>query len=85
MTSYADLYTVTIDGTRESAAFFDMEAGGKVRGGERKGERFLMSVLGVDDAGRPRADDQIKLHFDQSTWNNPTAYTKFLRLPPGTL
>lgn len=85
MTSYADLYAVAIDGTQETAAFFDMDAGGKVRGGERKRERFLMSFIGVEDAGRPRTDDQIKLHFDQSTWNDPTAYGKFLRLAPGAL
>jgi hypothetical protein len=36
-------------------------------------------------AARPRADDQIKLHFDQDDWNNPAIYSKYLRLPPGTL
>ncbi len=84
-TSYADLYEVPVDGTRERAAFFDMDNGGKVRGGERHGERFLFSFAGVDSAGQPRADDQIMLHFDQSTWGDPTIYGKHLRLPPGTL
>jgi hypothetical protein len=85
MTSYADLYAVTVDGTNEQAAFFDMDNGGKVRGAERKKEKFLMNILGLDSAGQPRADDQIKMHFDQSTWGDPTIYGKYLRLPPGTL
>jgi hypothetical protein len=85
MTSYADLYAVTVDGTQEQAAFFDMDNGGKVRGAERKGEKFLFALAGVDSAGQPRADDQIKIHFDQSTWGDPTIYAKYLRLPPGTL
>jgi hypothetical protein len=85
MASYADLYTVPVDGTAERAAFFDMENGGKVRGAERRGEKFLLSFVGVDSAGQPRADDQIKMHFDQSTWGDPTIYGKYLRLPPGAL
>jgi hypothetical protein len=85
MTSYADLYAVTVDGTGERAGFFDMDNGGKVRGGVRKRERFLLSFVGVDSAGQPRADDQIKMHFDQSTWGDPAIYGKFLRLPPGVL
>jgi hypothetical protein len=85
LTSYANLYVVPVDGTTEQAAFFDMGNGGKVRGAERKKEKFLMSFIGVDAAGQPRADDQIKLHFDQSTWGDPTIYSKYLRLPPGTL
>jgi hypothetical protein len=84
MTSYADLYSVNVDGTTETAAFFDMDNGGKVRGAERRGEMFLFSFAGVDAAGQPRADDQIKMHFDQSNWGDPTIYTKYLRLPPGT-
>jgi hypothetical protein len=83
MTSYADLYAVSVDGTGERAGFFDMDNGGKVRGGVRKREKFLLSFAGVDSAGQPRADDQIKMHFDQSTWGDPTAYARFLRLPPG--
>ena len=85
MTSYAELYETIVDGTNERAGFFDMKNGGKVRGGERRKEKFLMSFIGVDDAGHPRADDQIKLHFDQDDWNNPAIYSKYLRLPPGTL
>jgi hypothetical protein len=85
MTSYADLYSVTVDGSAEQAAFFDMNNGGKVRGAERKKEKFFLTILGVDDAGQPRADDQIKMHFDESTWGDPTIYGKYLRLPPGSL
>ncbi len=85
LASYGELYTVKVDGTGEEAGFFDMKHGGKVRGAERTKEKFLLSFLGVDAAGQPRADDQIKLHFDESTWGDPTIYGKYLRLPPGAL
>jgi hypothetical protein len=83
LTSYGDLYAVAVDGGG-TAPFFDMEDGGKVRGAQRK-EKFLFSFAGMDSAGQPRADDQIKMHFDQTTWGDPTIYGKYLRLPPGTL
>ena len=79
LSDYAELYSVTIAGTTERAPFFDL--GGKVRGAQRK-ERFIFTLIGVDAAGQPRANDQIKLHFDQSTWSDPTIYGKYLRLPP---
>jgi hypothetical protein len=85
LTSYGDLYAVKVDGTTEQAGFFDMKNGGKVRGAERKKEQFFMNLIGVDSAGQPRADDQIKLHFDESTWGDPTIYTRSLRLPHGAL
>jgi hypothetical protein len=73
-----------VAGTAETAPFFDLGNGGKVRGAERK-ERFIFGMIGVDAAGQPRANDLIRLHFDQSTWSDPTIYTRFLRLPPGAL
>jgi hypothetical protein len=76
---------IVIDNTQERDGFFDMDNGGKVRGGERKKEKFLFSFIGVDDAGHPRDVNQIKMHFDQSTWSDPSIYCQFLRLPPGTL
>lgn len=85
MAPYSDLYGVAVDGGGQSAPFFDLGNGGKVHGAERKKERFLFSFAGVDSAGQPRADDQIKMHFDQSTWGDPTVYGRFLRLPPGIL
>jgi hypothetical protein len=85
MVSYADLYAVRVDGGGEPAAFFDVDNGGKVRGAERNKEKFLLLFVGVDSAGQPRADDQIKMHFDETTWGDPTIYSKFLRLPPGSL
>jgi hypothetical protein len=85
MASYADLHSIIVDGSGEIAAFFDMDNGGKVRGAERKKEKFFLSFVGVDSAGQPRADDQIKMHFDESIWGDPTIYKKFLRLPPGSL
>jgi hypothetical protein len=81
---YAELYDLPVAGSAERAPFFDLGKGGKVRGAERK-ERFLFSLIGVDAAGQPRANDQIKLHFDQSTWSDPSIYARFLRLPAGTL
>lgn len=85
MASYADLYTIRVDDSGEEAAFFDKHDGGKVRGAERGKEKFFLSFIGVDAAGQPRADDQIKLHFDESTWGDPTIYGKYLRLAPGCL
>ncbi|MGH7168720.1 MAG: hypothetical protein ACRELG_00385 [Gemmataceae bacterium] len=85
MVPYTDLYKVVVDGDRREAPFFDLGNGGKVYGAERKKEKLLMSFAGVDNAGQPRADDQIKMHFDQSTWGDPSVYGKYLRLPPGTL
>jgi hypothetical protein len=84
LTDYADLYSLPVDNSQERAPFFDVGKGGKVWGAERK-ERFIFTLVGVDAAGQPRANDQIKLHFDQSTWGDPTIYARFLRLPPGTL
>jgi hypothetical protein len=84
LVDYAILYDLPVSSSNKRAPFFNMDNGGKVWGAERK-ERFLLSVIGVDGAGQPRANDQIKLHFDQSTWGDPTIYERFLRLPPGTL
>ena len=81
---YSDLYSVQVADSQERAPFFDVGDGGKVWGAERK-ERFVLGLVGVDSAGQPRANDQIKMHFDQSTWSDPTTYERFLRLPPGTL
>ncbi len=85
LASYADLYSIPVDGSVEQAAFFDMDDGGKVRGAERSKEKFFLQFVGVDSAGQPRADDQIKMHFDEGTWGDPTIYSKHLRLPPGSL
>ncbi len=53
MVSYEKLYTIAIDNAKEEAAFFDMKDGGKVRGAERKQEKFFLSFVGVDSAGQP--------------------------------
>jgi hypothetical protein len=83
LASYAQLYAIPVDQRNDTAAFFDMEDGGKVRGAARSKEKFLLQFVGVDNAGHPRADDQIKMHFDQSTWGDPTIYHRYLRLPLG--
>jgi hypothetical protein len=85
LVEYSDLYNVAVEDSTEKAPFFDLGKGGKVWGAERRKERFLMNLIGVDNAGHPRALDQIKLHFDQSTWSDPTIYEHYLRLPQGTL
>jgi hypothetical protein len=85
LAEYSELYAVAVEGGQEKAPFFDLGNGGKVWGAERRKEKFLMNFIGVDNAGHPRALDQIKLHFDQSTWSDPTIYQRFLRLPQGTL
>jgi hypothetical protein len=85
LAEYSDLYALAVENSTEKAPFFDLGKGGKVWGAERRKERFLMNWIGVDNAGHPRALDQIKLHFDQSTWSDPTIYERFLRLPQGAL
>jgi hypothetical protein len=85
LAEYTELYAVRVENSDEKAPFFDLGEGGKVWGAARRKERFLMNLIGVDNAGHPRALDQIKLHFDQSTWSDPTIYDTYLRLPDGTL
>jgi hypothetical protein len=85
LTSYAGLYAIKVDDSGDHAAFFDMDNGAKVRGAQRTKEKFFLTLVGVDSAGQPRADYQIKMHFDESTWGDPTIYSKYLRLPPGVL
>jgi hypothetical protein len=84
LADYSELYSLAVDGTNERQPFFNPADGSKVWGAERK-ERFIFSWMGVDGAGQPRAANQIKLHFDQSTWDDPTIYDRFLRLPAGVL
>lgn len=85
LSEYSELYSLVVDGSAEKAPFFDLGKGGKVWGAERRKERFMMNFVGVDNAGHPRALDQIKLHFDQSTWSDATIYEQNLRLPQGAL
>jgi hypothetical protein len=85
LAEYSELYSLVVQETGEKAPFFDVGQGGKVWGAERKKERFIMNFAGIDNAGHPRSLDQIKLHFDQSTWSDVGIYDRYLRLPPGTL
>lgn len=84
LADYSELYSLAVEGTTEKQPFFNAADGSKVWGAARK-ERFIFSWIGVDGAGQPRAANQIKLHFDQSTWDDPTIYDRFLRLPAGVL
>jgi hypothetical protein len=84
LADYSELYSLPVADGPDRAPFFDLGQGGKVYGAERK-ERFIFSFIGVDGAGQPRAVNEIKMHFDQSSWSDSTIYEKYLRLPPGTL
>jgi hypothetical protein len=84
LADYSELYSLPVVNSSDRAPFFDLGQGGKVYGAERK-ERFIFSFIGVDGAGQPRAVNEIKMHFDQSTWSDTTIYQKYLRLPPGAL
>jgi hypothetical protein len=86
LADYSELYALPVANgpAGETAPFFDIGKGGKVWGAQRK-ERFIFTWIGVDAAGQPRANDEIKMHFDQSTWSDTTTYGKYLRLPPGAL
>ena len=53
--------------------------------GAQRLERFLFAPIGTDDAGHPRRNDQILLHFDQSAWMDPNLFFRYLRLPPNML
>lgn len=80
LADYRDLYSVSVENSKgEKAPFFDER--GKVWGAERR-ERFVLAFTGMSDAGTPRANDQIRLHYDQSAWDDANIYANFLRLPP---
>jgi hypothetical protein len=85
LVSYGELYAIAVDGTDEQAPFFDVPNGRKVHGAERRGEKLLFSFAGVDAAGQPRSNEKIKMHFDQTSWDDPSIYARYLRLPPGIL
>jgi hypothetical protein len=81
---YHELFAVRVEGSTEKHPFFDQQDGHKVYGAER-GQRYVFTVLGMDSAGQPRSNDQIKAHFDQSDWEDMTAYSRYLKVPPVVL
>ncbi len=84
LVDYQDLYAVPVDGSTQKQPFFNLGKGGTVWGAQRK-ERFIFGMFGVNNAGQPRANDHIKLHFDESSWDDVTTFQRYLRLPTGSL
>ena len=84
LAAYDELTAAPIVGSGETAAIFNAANDEQVWGADRL-ERFIFMWIGTDDAGHPRRDDQILLHFDQSRWKDPENYHRYLRLPPGVL
>lgn len=84
LADYGELQAVPVAGTGETGSIFNAADDQQVFGADRL-ERFIFMWIGTDDAGHPRRNDQILLHFDQSSWSDPTIYHRYLRLPPGIL
>ena len=84
LADYRELDTVQIDGTPRLGSIFNPEDDGQVWGADRL-EKYIFMWIGTDDAGHPRKNDNILLHFDQSRWMDPNIYQQYLRLPPGLL
>ncbi|HUY33027.1 MAG TPA: hypothetical protein VMV69_09615 [Pirellulales bacterium] len=84
LAGYRELMAAPVDDGAETAPIFNSNDDQQVWGADRM-ERFIFMWIGTNDAGHPRRDDQILLHFDQSKWRNPQNYQRYLRLPPGTL
>lgn len=82
LASYQELLAVPIAGTTQTASIFNPQNDQQVLGADRL-EKYIFMWIGTDDAGHPRRDDEILLHFDQSEWSDPTNYERYLRLPPG--
>jgi hypothetical protein len=84
---YGELESVPVVGGGDVlrfASIFNPKNDQQVWGADRM-EKYLFMFIGTDDAGHPRRDDEILLHFDQSHWKDPNAYETHLRLAPGTL
>ncbi len=65
-------------------SMFDSSDDQQVLGAQRL-ERFVFAAIGTGDAGHPRRNDKILLHFDQSAWMDPDLFSRYLRIPPGLL
>jgi len=81
---YQELTSVPIAGTVQQASIFNAENDQQVLGADRL-EKYIFMWIGTDDAGHPRRDDEILLHFDQAQWNDPANFQNYLRVPPGLL
>ncbi len=81
---YDELYRVPIASSNKTASIFNSNNDQQVLGADRM-EKYIFMWIGTDDAGHPRRNDEILLHFDQSHWMDPQNYSRYLRLPPGVL
>ncbi len=82
LAAYRELTRLPFQNEASVKPMFNSHNDQQVWGAERM-ERFIFWIIGTDDAGHPRRNDQILLHFDQARWNDPAIYSKYLRLPPG--
>jgi hypothetical protein len=82
---YFELLQVPVAGTEQFSTIFDETNDHQVYGADRTLEKYIFVWIGTDDAGHPRRNDEILLHFDQSHWMDPGIYERYLRLPAGVL
>jgi len=84
LADYRNLSAVPIANEGTVHTIFNAGNDHQVYGAERF-ERFIFAAVGTDDAGHPRRNDEILLHFDQSAWMDPNLFFHYLRLAPGML
>ena len=80
LADYQELQSVPVSGTQDARSIFNESNDQQVWGADRM-ERFIFMWIGTDDAGHPRRNDEILLHFDQASWMDPNLFHKYLRLP----
>lgn len=80
LADYRELESVPIAGTDRRGSIFNPGNDQQVWGADRA-ERYIFMWIGTDDAGHPRRNDQILLHFDQSRWMDPQLFWHYLRMP----
>lgn len=84
LADYRELSALPIANEGKVHSMFNSRNDQQVLGAQRL-ERFIFAAVGTDDAGHPRRNDQILLHFDQSAWMDPNLFFRYLRLPPNIL
>jgi len=84
LADYRELEALQVVQEGRTQSMFNSANDQQVLGAQRM-ERFIFAAFGTDDAGHPRRNEQILLHFDQSKWIDPNLFFKYLRLPPGTM
>ena len=82
LADYQELTSLPYGTGGETHSMFNPDNDQQIYGADRM-ERYIFWVTGTDDAGHPRRNDQILLHFDQAKWMDPALFNKYLRLPPG--